>query len=281
MNINGRTAILGVIGDPVGHSLSPVMHNAVYQYLKWDCVYIPCRVNAADLSTAVQGIRALNFKGINVTVPHKQMIVAELDDVFGDSRYSGSVNTVINKDGKLFGTSTDGIGLVNSIQTDGGFQLHGKKTLLLGAGGTTAAVVHRLIDSGISKLIVVNRDLAKAVALQQKILQTRGFPIEVYSLPNLPELDWAGIDLIINTTSVGLNNDESLLAKELLQPHHFVYDVVYKKGETRLIREATAAGCQVLSGLSMLLFQGAESFKIWFEMEPLLDIMRQAIYIYR
>lgn len=201
-----------------------------------------------------------------------------MDDIFGDSRQSGSVNTIINRDGKLYGTSTDGVGLVNSIQSDGGFELRGKKVLLLGAGGTATAVIYSLIESGVSKLVLVNRDTNKASSLQQKVLKTTGFEVIVSGLQNLSEFDWDSVDLIIHTTSVGLKNDQSLISKEFLQRHHLVYDVVYKKEGTRLIRDATEAGCRVLSGLSMLLFQGAESFKIWFEVEPPLEIMRQAIF---
>jgi shikimate dehydrogenase len=276
--INGNTTILGILGDPIGHSLSPAMHNAAFRSLGWNCLYIPCQVRAADLPAAVRGMRALNFKGVNVTIPHKQAILPELDDIFGDSRQSGSVNTIINRDGKLYGTSTDGVGLVNSIQIDGGFELRGKKVLLLGAGGTATAIIYSLIESGVSKLVLVNRDTNKASSLQQKVLKTTGFEVIVSGLQNLSEFDWDSVDLIIHTTSVGLKNDQSLISKEFLQRHHLVYDVVYKKEGTRLIRDATEAGCQVLSGLSMLLFQGVESFKIWFEVEPPLEIMRQAIF---
>ncbi len=276
--INGNTTILGILGDPIGHSLSPVMHNAAFKSLGWNCLYIPCLVKPADLPEAVRGIRGLNFKGVNVTIPHKQAVLSELDDVFGDSRRSGSINTIINRNGKLYGTSTDGIGLVNSIRSDGGFELHGKKILLLGAGGTATAVIYRLIDSGVNQLVLVNRDTNKANSLRQEVSKTTGFEAVALGLQDLAWFDWDSADLIINTTSVGLKDDQSLIPKESLRRHHFIYDVVYKKGGTRLIRDAIEVGCRVLSGLSMLLFQGAESFKIWFEVEPPLEIMRRAIF---
>lgn len=275
--INGNTTILGILGNPISHSLSPVMHNAVFRSLGWNCWYIPCRVRSEDLAAAVRGLRALNFKGVNVTIPHKQAISAELDELFGDSTRSGSINTVIHRNGRLYGTSTDGIGLVNSLKVDGGFELYHKKVLLLGAGGSATAIVYRLIDAGIDQLWIMNRSQSNASDLQQRLFLTTGFAAEIVRNQQLAELEWDAIDLIINTTSVGLSDHESLIPKEYLKKRHFVYDIVYKKGETRLIQEAASAGCKVLSGLSMLLFQGLESFKIWFEVEPPLEVMRQAL----
>ena len=275
--INGRTSLLGVFGDPISHSLSPAMHNAAYQFLGWNCVYIPCQVRSLDLTAALDGVRALNFKGVNLTIPHKQSAGTRVDDIFGDARRSGSINTIINRGGKLYGTSTDGIGLIHSLQIDGNFDLTSKRVLILGAGGTAAAVIYNLIDAGIHSLILTNRSIDKAFALQQRVRSFTGFETSVIPLTNLKELDWAAIDLIINTTAVGLHDDESLIAKELLRPHHFIYDVNYKRAGTRLITEATIMGCQVLTGLSLLIFQGAESFKLWFDIEPPLDIMREAV----
>lgn len=275
--INGGTTILGVIGDPIDHSLSPAMYNAVFKTLGWNCIYIPCHVAPEKLAAAVRGLQALNFKGINVTVPHKQAVYSEVDEVIGDARRSGSVNTIIHRNGKLYGASTDGTGLVNSLKTDGGFKLEGKKVLLAGAGGAATAVIYSLIDAGIGKLWLMNRSPAHAIALKEKVWENTGFEVAILENENLAALDWESLDLIINTTSVGLHNDESVLPKAFLRKKHFVYDIVYKKGGTRLIQEALEAGCNVLTGLSMLLFQGAESFKLWFEEEPPLEIMRQAL----
>jgi shikimate dehydrogenase len=278
--INGSTTIFGIIGDPINHSLSPVIHNTVFQALGWNCLYIPCHVTPDNLPAAVRGLKALNFKGFNVTIPHKQAIYSEMDEVLGDAGRSGSINTVIHRDGKLYGASTDGIGLVNSLKTDGGFQLTGKNVLLVGAGGAAAAVIYSLIEAGINQLWLMNRSQANAAALKEKVLVNTGFEVAVFGSENLAALDWEVPDLIINTTSVGLHDDESLLPKTFLRRKHFVYDIVYKKGGTRLIRDASEVGCRVLTGLSMLLFQGAESFKLWFEEAPPLEIMRQALNAY-
>jgi shikimate dehydrogenase len=275
--INGSTTVLGIIGDPIGHTLSPAMHNAAFKALGWNCLYIPSHVTPENLEAAVRGLRALNFKGVNVTIPHKRAIGAEVDEVLGDARRSGSINTLIHRNGKLYGASTDGIGLVDSLRVDGGFRLDGKKVLLLGAGGTATAVIYSLIDAGISRLWLMNRSPAHAVALKEKVEAYTGFEAAVLGTEALAEFDFEAPDLIINTTSVGLHNDESLLPKAFLRPKHFVYDVVYKKGGTRLVREASEVGCGVLTGLSMLLFQGVESFKLWFEEEPPVEVMRRAL----
>lgn len=276
--INGDTHILAVFGDPVSHSLSPVMHNAAFQALGLNCIYIPCRVNAEYLKNAVLGFKALNFKGANVTIPHKQEIMGELDEIFGDSLFSGSVNTIINRNGKLLGTSTDGIGLVKSLREDAGFEVAGKKVLILGAGGSARAVIYRLVAEGVESITLVNRTLENAIDLREELLDAVGFRLSVCELNRLGTLAWDSLDLVINATSVGLKDQASLIPSQLLHQGLLVYDLVYRNdGDTTLIREAAEAGCRTLSGLSLLLYQGAESFRLWFEMDPPLAVMRNAL----
>jgi shikimate dehydrogenase len=148
--INGKTTICAVFGDPVAHSFSPAMHNAAFQALGLNCVYIACRVRTDRLQDAVQAIRALNLKGANVTIPHKQPVAAYLDELCGDARQSGSVNTIVNRDNRLLGYSTDGLGFVRSLKEEAGYQPVEKNVLMLGAGGSAAALIYCLIGSGIS-----------------------------------------------------------------------------------------------------------------------------------
>lgn len=280
--IKGDTHVLAVFGDPISHSLSPVMHNAAFQALGLNCIYIPCRVSAEFLKNAVLGFKALNFKGANVTIPHKQEIIGELDEIFGDSLLSGSVNTIINRNGKLLGTSTDGIGLVKSLREDAGFEVAGKKVLILGAGGSARAVIYRLIAEGVESITLVNRTLEYAINLREKILDGVGFRLSLCELGQLGSLAWDSLDLVINATSVGLKDQASLIPSQLLHRGLLVYDLVYRKdGDTTLIREAAKAGCQTLSGLSLLLYQGAESFRLWFGMDPPLAVMRNALTSFR
>lgn len=275
--INANTSIYAVFGDPIGHSLSPVMHNAAFKALQLDCVYVAFQISPATLADAVRGIRALGIKGVNITIPHKQAIIRELDQVFGDSVQSGSVNTIINRNGKLLGTSTDGTGLIRSLREGGNFDPEGKRVLLLGAGGSAQAVIYSLIKAGIASLTVVNRDFKKVIALQEKVRKDNRFSLTARELSQLGNLDFSRFDLVINTTSVGLREERSLIPPANLHPGLFVYDLVYRPGGTRLSIEAAAAGCRVLTGLSLLLFQGAESFRLWFETEPPLAAMRQAL----
>jgi shikimate dehydrogenase len=282
LKIKGDAQVLAVFGDPIGHSLSPAMHNAAFQALGLDCIYIPCRVRSEQLSSAVMGIRALNFKGVNVTIPHKQAIASELDVIFGDSLLSGSVNTIINRNGKLYGASTDGAGLVRSLQEEGGFEVGDKNVLILGAGGSAAAIIYRLIASEVKSITILNRTLKNAVNLSRKVLEDTGFSINTVEFNRLTTLAWDSMDLVINATSVGLKEQAVLIPQQLLHPDLFVYDLVYRiGGATPLIDQAVKAGCRVLSGLSLLLYQGAESFRLWFEMDPPIKVMRDALTAFK
>ncbi len=275
--INGGTAVYGVFGDPVAHSLSPAMHNAAFAELKLNCVYLPFHVSLASLPEAVRGIRGLGIKGINLTIPLKQAVLPELDEIFGDSLQSGSVNTIINRDGRLLGTSTDGSGFIQSLREEGGFDPCGKNIALLGAGGSAAALVYRLIAANIRSLTVLNRDPRRLRELYDQVRGRTGFELVAVPLAEMEKLDWNGFDLLVNTTSVGLHTDESLVPPKFLRESLFVYDLVYRKGGTRLVNEAGRAGCRVLSGLSLLLYQGAQSFTFWFEREAPLARMRRAL----
>jgi len=277
MMINGKTMVLTIFGDPVAHSLSPTMYNAAFQELGWNCVYVPSHVLSEDIVLAVRGIRALNFKGANITIPHKRAVVPELDEIRGDARLSGSVNTILNREGRLIGISTDGAGLIRSLREDGDFAVAGKNVLLLGAGGAAAAVIHRLAASGIKALTVINRDVTKAVNIKEKVWHNTKFEISAQGLSRLENLDWSRFDLLINTTPVGMHDEASLVPTRFLRPELFVYDLVYKKGDTLLVNRAKSAGCKTLTGLSLLLYQGVESFKFWFEVDPPVAAMRRAL----
>ncbi|MGE5604080.1 MAG: shikimate dehydrogenase [Bacteroidota bacterium] len=276
--IKGDTRVFAVFGDPISHSLSPAMHNAAFEALGLDCVYIPCHVRPEQLKSAVMGIRALGFKGVNVTIPHKQVITSELDEIFGDSILSGSVNTIINRRGKLYGTSTDGTGLLRSLQEEGGFQVGGKNVLILGAGGSATAIIYSLIAAEVKSITLINRTLTNAVTLSQKVLKDTSFQVNTVEYYRLTDLAWDSIDLVVNATSVGLKDQDSIVPQRFLHPGLFIYDLVYRSGATTtLVAQAVKAGCRVLSGLSLLLYQGAESFRLWFEMDPPIKVMRDAL----
>ncbi len=280
--IKGDTQVFAVFGDPIDHSLSPVMHNAAFQALGLNCIYIPCHVQPEQLKNAVMGIRAFKIKGVNVTIPHKQALLSELDEVFGDSLLSGSVNTIINRDGKLYGASTDGIGLVRSLKEEGGFEAAGKNVLLLGAGGSAAAVIYRLIAAEVKSITLLNRTVKNAAILGEKVFEDTGFRLITGELSQIRTLAWDSMDLVVNTTPVGLKNQDSIIPEPLLHPDLFIYDLVYHAGRaTTLVEQAVKAGCRVLSGLSLLLYQGAESFRLWFETDPPIKVMKDALTAFK
>lgn len=275
--ISGTTKLFAVFGDPIAHSKSPLMHNAAFKALNLDCVYVPIHVSSGDLPAAVKGIRAMGFVGVNLTIPHKQAVIAELDEITGDALMSDSVNTIINRDGRLIGTSTDGIGLLRALTEDGGFEVCDKQVLMLGAGGAAAAVIPRLIKQGIKSLTVVNRDLKRAELLQKTIADKMAFEINICSNQDLKSLETEQYQLLLNATSVGLNDEISPIDAALLHPKMFVYDFVYKSGGTLLCRQALERGCRALSGESMLLYQGAASFELWLDCKPPIAAMRATL----
>jgi shikimate dehydrogenase len=271
------TRLLAVYGDPIRHSLSPAMHNAALQALGWDFRYAAFHVKPQNLAVAVAAIPALNMAGVNITIPHKQTVISYLDEIIGDASRSGSVNTILNLDRRLIGMSTDGIGLLRSLREDGNFDPAGKKILILGAGGTAAAVIYSLIDAGAAALFIANRDGVRAVELQEMVLDRSGFEVEVLAWEALPNFAWDELDLLLNTAAAELAGAELPVPLTAFHTKLLVYDLVYKHGGTKLRHNAVRAGCKVLSALSLLLFQGAESFKLWFETEPPLDIMRKIL----
>lgn len=276
--IGGKTRLLAVIGHPVGHSLSPAMHNASFAAENLDFVYVALDVEPDDLPAAVRGAAALGLRGFNVTMPHKRAMVPLVDDLDEAARVSGAVNTVVIEDKKLRGFDTDGAGLVESCR-EAGVRLAGREVVLLGAGGAAASVAVALCDAGIDTLRIVNRDAAKAEALADK-LRTAGKGVEVEAHPS-GALDGGGLDaaVIVNATSLGMRDTDPLpVPPDLLGPDRTVVDAVYRPGaQTPLVREARARGATVVAGQRMLLHQGALAQKLWTGREPNVAAMDKAL----
>ncbi|OAG26943.1 shikimate dehydrogenase [Thermodesulfatator autotrophicus] len=254
----------GIIGWPVSHSLSPAMHNAVLKSLGIKAVYGLLPLAPQNLSEGIKGIRALNIKGVSVTVPHKEAVIPLLDDIDPVASKIGAVNTIVNKDSLLLGFNTDWIGVKKALKEK--IDISGKKAVVVGAGGAAKAVVYALIREGAS-VVIYNRTFEKA----QKLAQTLGgvaFPWE--------ELKNASGDILIQTTSVGLKEDKSPVPEEILSQFEVVMDIVYQPLKTRLLKEAEKAGCKIIDGLSMLVYQGIEQFYLWFGTRPQASLMREA-----
>ncbi|MEM1539170.1 MAG: shikimate dehydrogenase [Candidatus Bathyarchaeia archaeon] len=278
MEISGKTKVCAVIGDPIEHSLSPIIHNAAFQHLKLDFVYVAFRVKQGVLRRAVQGIRSLNIHGLNVTMPHKTAIMKYLDEIETTAKAIGSVNTVLNMDGKLIGFNTDGIGALNALK-DNHVELRGKKLLLLGAGGAAKAIAYQLAQE-VEELLILNRTGEKAEKLAE-FLQ-RNFNKKIIGKALSPKLlrEWLKeADILINATSVGMypHSDQTLVEREWLKPSLAVMDIVYDPLETKLLRDAKSVGAKVIDGVDMLLYQGAASFEIWCGRPAPLKVMREAI----
>ena len=277
MVISGKTRVCGVIGDPIEHTLSPAMHNAAFNHLKLDFVFLAFRVKAAELEDAMRGMRGLGIHGLNVTMPHKTAVIKYLDEVDSTVKFLGSVNTILNDDGRLLGFNTDGVGALRALR-DNGVNLNGKKLLLLGAGGAAKAVAYALAKE-VGELCVLNRATEKAKELAEALSRAFGRKVVGDALSSSAlQRNLRDADVLINATSVGMhpNINQSLVAPQWLKPDLTVMDIVYNPLETKLVKDAKAVGAQVVSGVEMLLYQGAASFEIWTGLSAPIEVMRKA-----
>jgi shikimate dehydrogenase len=254
--INAKTELYGIIGNPIRHSLSPIIHNGVFQRMGWNAVYLAFEVN--DLKKAMSGIRELGLRGVSVTHPLKTQILPFLDDVEDLAGRIGAVNTVMNEGGRLIGYNTDGSGALEALGEKA--DLNGKKVLLLGAGGTGRAIGFGLKEKGV-RTIISNRSLDKAEDLARHL----GF---IYR--PLSSIDDLSFDVVINATSLGMSphESESPLPKKLLQEGMVVMDIVYEPLKTKLLKEAEERRCMTIDGLEMLAHQGAGQLEIWTGRRP-------------
>jgi len=272
--------IVGIIGYPIGHSVSPAMHNAAFQKLGLDCEYIPFEVQPEDLKEAIEGMRALHVAGFNVTIPHKEAIVPLLDEVTKLARTIGAVNTVENQEGKLVGYNTDGPGFIDSLREDVNFEPKSKRVVILGTGGAGRAISTMLAEVGVKSLALSDvveakaRELAEYLSSYEKVA-CRATVIDSSDFQK--DLDQA--DLLVNASPVGMHpkiNESPLPEKIKLNPKLLVYDLVYNPAETKLLKIAKAAGCKNASGIGMLVRQGALAFTIFTGEEAPIETMWQA-----
>jgi shikimate dehydrogenase len=277
MTPSGKTAVYGVIGDPIAHSLSPTMQNAAFEAWKLDAVFLAFKVAPAQVENALRGMRALGICGLNVTMPDKNAVIPFLDEVDETAKFLGSVNTILNDEGKLRGFSTDGSGAHHALEQNG-VTLSGKKLVLLGAGGAAKAIAFTL-SKEVGELVLLNRTPAKTDALAETINQKFHKKVTAGALsPNAIEKSLQTADILINATSVGMHprSSESLVKPEWLKPSLTVMDIVYNPLETKLVKDAKAAGARVISGVEMLIYQGAASFEVWTGKPAPVEVMRKA-----
>lgn len=282
MDITGETRLLGLLGDPVSHSLSPRMHNMAFAQLGLPYVYLAFKANESELPAAVAGMRALNAKGFNLTMPDKKAIIPLLDEVTPEARMIGSVNTVVNRDGKLVGYNTDGKGFVRDL-LEHGVSIKGKRILMGGAGGAARAVAIQLALDGAAELVVINRTLEKAVEIRDVIARDiSSCKVEALELnEDRLRAKLVGADIFINSTALGMhpNEDSCILSgPDLLRPSLVVADFIYNPRKTKLLRMAEQAGCTAINGLGMLLWQGAEAFNIWTGADMPVSLVKKTVF---
>ncbi len=278
MKISGRTRVCGIIGDPVEHSLSPVMQNAAFEELNLDLVYVAFRVRREELRGAIIGLKNLGLLGLNVTMPHKNNVLKELDEIDSTARSIGAVNTILNDDGRLVGYNTDGGGALKALK-ENGITLKGKKLLLLGAGGTAKAIAFHAAHE-VEELIILNRTSRKAKKLAEILRKESSKKIDGLGLsPETICEELKDTNVLINATSVGMHPDvdQSLVSPSLLNSDLCVMDIVYDPLETKLEKDAKAVGAKVVSGIEMLVYQGAFSFEIWTNHPAPVEVMKQAV----
>jgi shikimate dehydrogenase len=275
--ISTKTKICGLIGDPVAHSVSPAMHNAAFEKLGLDYIYLPFRVEKDNLAGAIEGLRALGIRGLNVTIPHKVAVIPLLDELEPLAVKTGAVNTIVNDEGYLTGYNTDADGFLRALLAKG-IEPEGKKVVVLGAGGASRAISFTLAEKG-AEIIILNRKLEMdwAVKLANNISQ---FAIKEARAMELKDenlsLAMEAADILVNATNVGMNPDidRSLLPTRLFRPGLVVFDAVYNPLKTRLLSEAELVGAETISGIEMLVWQGALAFKIWTGVKAPLDVMK-------
>lgn len=267
VKINPHTKLLGLIGDPVSHSLSPKLHNYVIKKLGLNYRYLAFSVNSGDLSSATSGARALGVKGLNVTVPHKVSVVREVDELTEAGEATSAVNTLIFKENDLLiGDNTDWLGFIDALRVND-FDPAGKHCLVFGAGGAARAVVYGLARAGSKQIFVVNRTVANAEELVEELQAYSGstelgyMGLEDFSFGK-EMLDY---ELVVNATSVGLEDNHRSLWREkpVLNPDQLVFDLIYNPFPTQFLKVASQAGAKVVGGMDMLILQGLRSLQLW------------------
>lgn len=268
--ITGHTRLTGLLGSPVAHSISPMMHNESFKQLGLDYAYLAFDVTIDKLEQAVEGLRALNVRGFNLTMPHKVSMCSLCDNLSPAARLTNAVNTVVNDNGILTGYNTDGIGYMRSIE-NAGYNIIGKKMTLLGAGGAASAILVQAALDGVAEISVFSRH-SNSFLRMEKIISNLSehtnckVRIFDYDNENILKRELSDSVLLTNATPVGMapNVDASIIKDaSFFHKDLIVSDIIYNPEETKLLRLAKAAGCPAFSGLDMLLYQGAAAFQLW------------------
>lgn len=275
--------LFGLFANPVGHSLSPLMHNTAFRHLGIRAFYHAFEVKADQLAQAVDAVRILQLKGINISIPHKERIIPFLDEVDTEARLIGAVNTVINQDQKLIGYNTDGIGYVESLIRETDVQLESSRIMIIGAGGAAKAIGVYLLKYGCPSLTVVNRTLSRAQELVEQLSlyaeqQPTQIQLHACTLKQANQ-ELNAYDVIINTTPCGMwpNVEEQPLQLEGMNTDTIVSDIVYNPLKTRFLKDAEQRGATIHGGVGMFVQQGAAAFELFTGHRAPVDVMYQCV----
>lgn len=282
--ISGKTGLLAVIGSPVGHSLSPCIHNASFAHLGVDAVYLAFDVHPEDLAQVIPAFKKMGVIGFNVTMPLKQAVMGHLDEVSDSARFIGAVNTVLIRNGKTYGDNTDGRGFWRNCR-EHSFEVRGKNVLVLGAGGAGCSVFVQAALEGAASVTVANRkglNFDSAEKIASELSAYGGAVVRLVDIEDPAALKSAcdASDIVVNCTNIGMapNTDASVLPVNFLHEGLTVADVVYNPLETKLLRDARSMGLPVVPGLGMLVWQAVLAEEIWFphcQIDP--SVLRSAV----
>ncbi len=276
--INPDTQKVGVFGYPVKHSASPAMQNAAFRSAGLNYIYLSFEVRPEDIGEALNSLRILGFRGMNLTIPHKEICLPFLDEINEEASKIKAVNTVLVDSGKLKGFNTDIEGFLKPLVCENNYQPAGKKIVILGAGGAARAVVFSLLDAGAGEIVIANRNMDRAGRLS-------GFMKSLFPSSNISRVsisddslsdEISSSSLLVNCTPLGMKGEIPLDNTACLKPGLIVYDLIYRPAETPLLAIARQRGAGTIGGLGMLVYQGAASFRIWTSAGPPVDVMKEA-----
>ena len=284
MQIDSKTILTGLFASPSAHSVSPIIHNNAFEKLGLNYVYLSFEVNKDNLKDAVQSIKTLNMRGVNLSMPNKKEVIQYLDEISETAKLSQSVNTIVNDNGILKGYSTDGKGFFKSLEEEKIF-MKDKNITILGTGGASIAIISQAVFEGIKNIFVFKRD--KNWKEQKKILDNiaskTNCNIELNPLEdkNILKRKIEESDLLINATSVGMKENFSLIEdKSFFRKDLIVSDIIYNPSKTKLLQIAEKEGCKIINGIGMLLYQGALSFELWTNEKMPVDYIKEIIFNY-
>lgn len=282
MKVTGKTQILGVIGDPISHSFSPELHNYISNHLNNDYIYSAYHVLPENLKSSIEAMRAMNIRGINVTSPHKIEVMKYLDEISPVAKLLGSVNTIVNDNGKLIGYNTDGDGFCLSLAR-AGISVKDSNILIMGCGGVVKPTIIRLIKENPASITLVNRTKEKAVSIAQQVYELTGYKV-------LTDISIDKYDIIINTTTAGMENQADILPWDniaelnglnLLCHDTSAVDMIYNPPCTKFLRFAKDKGAKILNGLDMLIYQGIIAYELFTGTkvpENMIDMVRKEVF---